>query len=1497
MFSRGIETIATYSSEDSRIVFKKERGQVFGERFTKGSPSSEKFALHPSFFQLQSSLSLLCSRSSTRAIKWLLNHRFVPYINEGKIAFISTEKTGTTANSFNQNSVSQSVISKPMVDEEAALSNCLLEAYRVGKTKEQVAHLISLAHHYLSLSKDPSKNIVSQYNLFFKSAKLFNAALAVLENSDEKDSHTEQSLLDNLEKIEIDFVKKHLPPSGKLSKPSSSIRDYRNILKAIRVTCESSIQSMESPALLETVKQFGDISIQIEMFEMLGGPNCAPLNAINQKELTSFRVAGEITGKFRKLIASFIEDAIRYFGTPKVAWAAFSMGSMARGEMCLYSDIEYGFLVEKISPEILDYFCTVSRFIQLRVINMGETEFQVFGDKEPSPTKNGFCLDTGGNTPLGVEELYQLICTPDQLAQFQTKKWMDGNIILTNTLNCIDYITGQNTLITQYEGKRLTMADQLIPKKSQIFREALALHLLQGHVEEFKPNLSLEKEQTGAFGVKKELYRPFQEILSSLCLFYKVQKKNSLDKIDALVDLRIFSEEGGKQIKEAMALVLKLRLCTHQFYGNEEEFLVQNDTVYRGNVLTSDLDTKDFYLDGTMRYQIKEVYKILFSFHEAAKKFLKTQDKGAFLSLETKEKTKKELLQEKISINAHDIDSIIKLGQIEQEEGNDAEALRRFLQALKITIQSRISYVIYVNLLSECYDLLGDFYSCLDGKNESVSKIEHESEIAKMPKMYISFLQLESPHKQALLCYGNALAIKLQALKKIRQDHIIRLENHASMIKTYPLKIFRSFKDIAKCYYKEKMYEQAILFYKKAIEFSAINVFEGNLEGYCDNQIAFCQQHLMVNLQVVPGTGKYSDATNREDYTRKYEEKKRELAASASLLPLERIGDVYFSLAVVYEKITDWQEAIACCEKAAIIFIQIEDSPYEFCFAIINELLEVAKQGDFFPKTTFETLSAHSIKVSGSHTMISKQLEQILLCEGNPTEEECEKRLKELTLSEDDTHPKLLPILYYLSDIYASSSQIDKFIQTIKRALYIEEQLHGSTDSKVAEKYYKSGLTLFQMGQSKEAVCYFEKAAAIFIQIEKSPYTQFLKTLYDLLVLTQQFGFFPKSTLERLLEHCNKFLEPDNSIREQLSEIIFCEGKPIEETIEEYEGQLEQMIASLGAISPSLLPILDHLAKAYTSSKQIDKFLSMEKSALSIREKIDGDKNQRVARHYNDIGATLYQIGQFKEALAYFEKVLEIRGILYEENHKHLAQSHAHLGHTLKALEQPMQAMKHYQSAISILENNRKINEQLGSCYEHMSDILIDLRQIREGIAAKKKALEIMIQALGEEHPTVAQVHMNVGYILKASGDLQGGYDHYEKALKIRLKKYGKMHPDVAKSYNSLGSSTKALGNIEEGLTYFKKSLKIRLALYGEIHSEVAQSYHSIGATYFALGQSKLAIQHMEQAISIQAAIYGKYHPELEMNYLHLMQVLEGMGQEEAAQKYLQKAARCAGHV
>jgi tetratricopeptide (TPR) repeat protein len=350
--------------------------------------------------------------------------------------------------------------------------------------------------------------------------------------------------------------------------------------------------------------------------------------------------------------------------------------------------LEFAFVIEKETKEALEYFRTLSRLIQIQIINLGETKCEIFGPLEPSPTPNGFCMDTGGNIPIGG--VFELIGTPQKLAQTQTSQWIDDNIILANVMNSVCLVAGESKLAAQYLKKKKEM------QKLQKTREKLALRLLAGHLQEFSPNLTKEKEEVNAFGIKKELYRPIQEILSSLALLFKLISTNTSERIDELVKLQVFSSQGAANLKKAISRALDLRLEAHLFYKDETEYLYQIET-------DQPQDPQKLYLTPERVNTLKEIYKVLIPFCKATQEFYLKQDKKIFsiqefydqgqivqakaLEKSLQYKEAQAAYQQAVSLDPNDIEALLYLGMIEGNLGNAAEELKRAQKALTLAKQ------------------------------------------------------------------------------------------------------------------------------------------------------------------------------------------------------------------------------------------------------------------------------------------------------------------------------------------------------------------------------------------------------------------------------------------------------------------------------------------------------------------------------------------------------------------------------------------------------------------------------------------------------------------------------------------------------------------------------------------------------------------------------------------------------------------------------------------
>ena len=303
---------------------------------------------------------------------------------------------------------------------------------------------------------------------------------------------------------------------------------------------------------------------------------------------------------------------------------------MAEGEMSPYSGLEFAFLLLEDTDKNLSYFRRLSKLLEIRIINFGETHFPIFEklfeeETLQSPTPKGLSL-TGSNTPLGKPGFYELIATPEKMAQFHSPQWLKDDIIVVKALSMDCYIAGDQKLLDKYHKAK---KEHHTPQKKSFhglikspigtpFNTQLAMRLLEGHLQEFKPE---QKQTTTIFKIKKELYRPFQSILESITLFAKLPATSTLNMIGQLLNKKIICPEGAKHLTQALHHVLNLRLETHLFYQHGGEFLLHQESIPNPRYL---------YLDEKKMEIIHEIYQVLIPFHKCAEKFFQTQDPTVF---------------------------------------------------------------------------------------------------------------------------------------------------------------------------------------------------------------------------------------------------------------------------------------------------------------------------------------------------------------------------------------------------------------------------------------------------------------------------------------------------------------------------------------------------------------------------------------------------------------------------------------------------------------------------------------------------------------------------------------------------------------------------------------------------------------------------------------------------------------------------------------------------
>ncbi len=228
---------------------------------------------------------------------------------------------------------------------------------------------------------------------------------------------------------------------------------------------------------------------------------------------------------------------------------------------------------------------------------------------------------------------------------------------------------------------------------------------------------------------------------------------------------------------------------------------------------------------------------------------------------------------------------------------------------------------------------------------------------------------------------------------------------------------------------------------------------------------------------------------------------------------------------------------------------------------------------------------------------------------------------------------------------------------------------------------------------------------------------------------------------------------------------------------------------------------------------------------------------------HNNLGNALLQKGKVEEAIAHFQKALQIN--------PNYAEAHYNLGNVLLHKGSVDEAIIHYQRALQIKPDYAE------DCY-NLGAALIKRGSVDDAIANYRMALQIK--------PNFAEAHYNLGNVLLQKGNLDEAIAHYQRALQI--------NPDNAETHYNFGIALLQKGNLDEAIAHFQKALQIAPG-YAEAH-------YNLGNALLKKGSVNEAITHYQKALQIK--------PDFAETHYNLGNVLLQKGNLDEAIAHYQKA-------
>ncbi|CAF4885883.1 unnamed protein product [Rotaria sp. Silwood1] len=171
-----------------------------------------------------------------------------------------------------------------------------------------------------------------------------------------------------------------------------------------------------------------------------------------------------------------------------------------------------------------------------------------------------------------------------------------------------------------------------------------------------------------------------------------------------------------------------------------------------------------------------------------------------------------------------------------------------------------------------------------------------------------------------------------------------------------------------------------------------------------------------------------------------------------------------------------------------------------------------------------------------------------------------------------------------------------------------------------------------------------------------------------------------------------------------------------------------------------------------------------------------------------------------------------------------------------------------------------------------------------------KKAIEIYLTYLPENHPTILPTYINYASVLEKKGDLTGALNQYLSASKI--DKTG--DSNVIAQYNNIGRIFQQQKKYQEAEKTYEKAIEILLKDFSSNHPVLADTYYNLAGMYYTMKNYSKALSYYEQTCDIEEKSFIVYHPTLSSTYFNLATTFEALNDEQNAIKYATKAAETA---
>ncbi|HEY3353828.1 MAG TPA: tetratricopeptide repeat protein, partial [Polyangia bacterium] len=296
------------------------------------------------------------------------------------------------------------------------------------------------------------------------------------------------------------------------------------------------------------------------------------------------------------------------------------------------------------------------------------------------------------------------------------------------------------------------------------------------------------------------------------------------------------------------------------------------------------------------------------------------------------------------------------------------------------------------------------------------------------------------------------------------------------------------------------------------------------------------------------------------------------------------------------------------------------------------------------------------------------------------------------------------------------------------------------------------------------------------------------------------------------------------------------------------------------------------------------------RQASAVIERLGGDALMQARLEYT-LGGLAEARGLVARARAHFERAVALR--------ERAAPSPPDLTPALQALGGALAEEGRLAEATAVLERALAMVEQdVGPNHPRFAYCLLELARVRaaqgrgdEAVTLSKRAQALAGRVLGRESGLGIETLMVAGDSLAAAGHPAEARARYGEALASAEKTFGPADPRVARALDRVGNMLRLAGQPAAALTHQRRALAILARAVEPGHPDLARVLHDTGETLRAQGS------HAEAVATLERALAGREQREVRpadvaATRFALAQALAAAGRDAARARDLAARAR-----